>query len=120
MTTHASPRPGTPPAAGTRTPRRSRRLPTLHPPVPDPCPACGRGGPLPASTVIASHLASRIVGGQLRRGDPVPSEHELCREFGVARKTVRAAMALLRSWSLIVTEPHVGSYVSAPPVHPEA
>jgi GntR family transcriptional regulator len=50
---------------------------------------------------IADELRRRIRAGELRVGDPVPSEHALQASFAVSRGTVRQALQALRSEGLI-------------------
>lgn len=50
---------------------------------------------------IAQFLRNSIRDGDLQPGDTLPSEAELCRQFGSARGTVRQAMAQLRSEGVI-------------------
>ncbi len=55
----------------------------------------------PRYVVVARRLAAAVSGGQLRRGDRLPGERELCRIFDVSRVTVRRALEELRLQSLI-------------------
>lgn len=57
----------------------------------------GRDGSTPLHQQIAAELRRQIAEGELRPGDPLPSEHTLMRRFGVSRGTVRQARAALRS-----------------------
>ncbi|WIM67122.1 GntR family transcriptional regulator [Corynebacterium breve] len=50
---------------------------------------------------IAAYLRSAIRDGTFQPGDAIPSEADLCRQFGTARGTVRQAIATLRSEGLI-------------------
>jgi GntR family transcriptional regulator, transcriptional repressor for pyruvate dehydrogenase complex len=70
----------------------------------------------PAYRVLADDLRSQITSGQLRPGDRLPTEPQLCRESGVSRSTVREALRLLASQHLIVTTRGVagGSFVAHP------
>lgn len=52
---------------------------------------------------IAEHLRSAINNGQLKTGDELPSEAELCEQFGSSRGPVRQAMMLLRTEGMIST-----------------
>ncbi len=58
-------------------------------------PAAARFEPLndhPAYRQIANVIERRILGRELRTGDPLPSETDLARQFGVNRSTVRPAI----------------------------
>lgn len=50
---------------------------------------------------VAARLRERILGGQYPVGASLPSESELCAEFGVSRGPVRQALAALRDDGLI-------------------
>lgn len=58
-----------------------------------------RKTPLHAS--IARSLREAILAGQLAADSPLPSEAQLCRQFGASRGTVRQALASLRADGLI-------------------
>jgi DNA-binding FadR family transcriptional regulator len=61
-------------------------------------------------------LRARIVRGELRPGDRLPTEPQLCVNSGLSRSTVREALRLLTSQHLITTTRGVtgGSFVSHP------
>ena len=69
-------------------------------------------GPVPVYKQIAKIIAGRIERGELLPNRPVPSETQLQQEFGVARDTVRNAVAYLRDQGLVFTVPHRGTYVA--------
>jgi GntR family transcriptional regulator, transcriptional repressor for pyruvate dehydrogenase complex len=48
--------------------------------------------PSPAYRVVSEALERLILGGQLKPGDPLPTEQELSERFGVNRSTVREAI----------------------------
>lgn len=52
--------------------------------------------------LIADQLRSSIVRGVLKKGDSLPTEVELVKQFGVSRPTLREAFRILESESLIV------------------
>ncbi|MFI9555117.1 GntR family transcriptional regulator [Nonomuraea endophytica] len=61
---------------------------------------------------IASHITERILARSLRPNRRIPSEQTLMREYGVAKATVRRAVALLREQGWVFTVPNRGTYVS--------
>ncbi|MGP4101811.1 GntR family transcriptional regulator [Nonomuraea sp. KM90] len=57
---------------------------------------------------IADRMRERIQSGEFAPGQALPSEAELCREFGVARNTVRRGLAILEEEGLLITVPSKG------------
>lgn len=57
-----------------------------------------------AASVIAENLRRRIVRGELSEGEALPSEQDLLVEFGVSRPTLREAIRVLESESLVVVK----------------
>jgi DNA-binding FadR family transcriptional regulator len=55
----------------------------------------------PAYRQIAQVIEQRIVDRSLRTGDPLPSESDLARQFGVNRSTIREAIRELESQGLL-------------------
>jgi GntR family transcriptional regulator, transcriptional repressor for pyruvate dehydrogenase complex len=55
----------------------------------------------PAYRQIANLIEQRIVERALRAGDPLPSESDLARQFGVNRSTVREAIRELETHGLL-------------------
>jgi GntR family transcriptional regulator len=61
---------------------------------------------------VTTDLLARIQSGQLAPGQPIPTEAELCREYGVSRITIRRALAALVERRLVVRRPGIGSFVT--------
>lgn len=64
--------------------------------------------------VIYKNLRSRIFGGELRPGDMLPSENQLCAEYSASRETVRKGLKQLEQEGLIFSRPKIGYFVSIP------
>jgi DNA-binding GntR family transcriptional regulator len=60
---------------------------------------------------LASVLRDRIRNGELPAGRRLPSEKDLHDEFGLARETIRRALAVLRQEGLIEVRQGHGTYV---------
>lgn len=60
---------------------------------------------------VEDFLLAQIQLGRYRVGDYLPSEHELCRQFGVTRTTVRRALERLSSGGFIERRQGRGSRV---------
>ncbi len=61
---------------------------------------------------VSRDLLERIAGDGYEKGAMLPSEAELCEEYGVSRITVRAAIAQLVERGLLVRRPGVGTFVT--------
>lgn len=67
---------------------------------------------------IEQALRARVA--KLAPGDPLPSDAELCEEFGVSRMTARNAMAPLVQAGIVQRIPGRGTFVAQQPVHRQA
>lgn len=68
------------------------------------------------SELIVEQIRALIRDGRLRPGDRLPSERDLCQQFGVSRVTVRDALRLLEGAGLIDTRVGArgGAFVKVP------
>jgi DNA-binding GntR family transcriptional regulator len=73
-----------------------------------------KGTPYGAYVGISATLYKRIEDGTYPSGSRLPSEAELCGEFGVARGTIRRALSALQDQSLIQVVAGVGRFVRVP------
>jgi len=62
---------------------------------------------------LATALLDQIVHGSLVVGQRIPTEAELCAEYGLARGTVRQALQTLERLGMINRQPKVGTVVVA-------
>nr|WP_111300444.1 FadR/GntR family transcriptional regulator [Paracoccus saliphilus] len=66
-------------------------------------------------TRIAAQFSQQIESGTLKRGDKLPTEHAMSKNFGVSRTVIREAIAQLRNEGIIETRQGVGAFVSLRP-----
>jgi GntR family transcriptional repressor for pyruvate dehydrogenase complex len=66
-----------------------------------------------ASKVFDS-LYEMIVSGQFKRGQKLPAQEELARQFGVSRNTLREAMNKLYAMGLLSSHQGIGTVVESP------
>jgi len=71
----------------------------------------GAIGPRPRYVQLAATLLNEIRSGRYPVGSLLPTEFELCNEFGVSRFTARAAVKLLVQQGLVVRSRGVGTRV---------
>lgn len=65
----------------------------------------------PAYQRIAATYRNKIISGELRPGDQLPTEHEIADQFDVVRQTVRTGLGVLVTEGLIVARRPRGYFV---------
>jgi GntR family transcriptional regulator len=73
-----------------------------------------RDSPIPYYEQLFGILRDRIVSGDLPAEQRLPSEMELCREFGLSRATVRQTMSKLETEGYARRVPRRGVFASSP------
>lgn len=73
----------------------------------------GRGSE-PMYLHIYRDLRRKIFAGSLSNGDCLPSEAQLCSEYGVSRETARRGLRELEEEGLIYSRPKIGYFVGKP------
>lgn len=63
------------------------------------------------SEAVAATIGRRIVAGQYKPGETLPTEPRIQEEFGVSRTAVREAVRLLSAKGLTVSRPKIGTRV---------
>lgn len=70
-----------------------------------------------ATELVTTYVSERIVRGEFRRGEQLPTERELVSEIGVSRTSVRAGLQALAAKRVLVTRRGAGTFIAdGPPV----
>jgi GntR family transcriptional repressor for pyruvate dehydrogenase complex len=69
------------------------------------------------SVQAARQIRELIQAGELRRGERLPSERELCDRLGVSRTVVREAIKMLRASGLVKVRLGVGTFIAEEPAN---
>lgn len=70
---------------------------------------------LPKYIQIANHIRDRILQGDLRPGDEIPSERQIVAEWGVSRPTATKALGALRATGFVDARQGSGTFVRENP-----
>lgn len=83
----------------------------------DPDAEIDHGAPLTPYRQLAEILRARIQRGDWKAGRAIASEAQLVQQYGLARTTVRRAIAVLVDEGTVFTVPQRGTYVAVPSEH---
>jgi DNA-binding GntR family transcriptional regulator len=72
--------------------------------------------PVPLYQQLQDIIRNAILSRQYKVGEKLPSEHELCRDYGVTRPTVRQALEGLVREGLLMKHRGKGAFVTEPPL----
>jgi GntR family transcriptional repressor for pyruvate dehydrogenase complex len=64
-----------------------------------------------AVDVVVRQIRGLIAAASLKVGDNLPTERELCAQFGASRNTVREAMRILKAYGMVEVRPKVGAII---------
>jgi GntR family transcriptional regulator len=73
--------------------------------------------PIPLYFKVEEALKNRIHNGEYEVGEPIPTEPELQKEFGVSRLTVREAIKRLVTYGLLEIRRGKGTFVAKPNIY---
>ena len=76
-------------------------------------PLLDRQSAIPLYYQIQQFILGQIRGGVYRTGQPVPSEPEICAQFGVSRMTARQALKALCDQGIVCSRRGSGTFVRA-------
>lgn len=62
---------------------------------------------------VVNEIGERIVSGELKAGEPLPGEMQLCTTLGVSRTALREALRELAAKGMVDAKPKVGTVVKA-------
>jgi len=69
-------------------------------------------GPIPPYFQLKTLLLDAVLSGEYRPGDRLPTEHELCRRFGISRTPVSRALSELAEEGVLVRQRRNGTFVN--------
>lgn len=60
---------------------------------------------------IIDHFKHALINGELKTGQRLPSENELCKQFGVGRSAIREAMKILKALGVVTIQQGAGTTI---------
>ena len=73
--------------------------------------------PIPYYLQLIQTLKKKILNGDLKTGDKLPGEFELCETYGVSRTVVRQALRELELEGLVSRKKGKGTFISGPKIN---
>ena len=67
--------------------------------------------PVSKCDYVVEHLKDKIISGTYRDGDQLPTEPQLCEQYGVSRITIREALKKLNMMGLVDIRQGKGTFV---------
>lgn len=61
---------------------------------------------------VVKQITDSIIAGDLKPGDKLPTEPELCENFGIGRNSVREAIKILESYGVVYIKRAEGTFVN--------
>ena len=61
---------------------------------------------------VVKQITDSIIAGDLKPGDKLPTEPELCENFGIGRNSVREAIKILEAYGVVYIERAEGTFVN--------
>ena len=68
---------------------------------------------IPLRATISAQIEKAIVDGTYHKGEQLPSEAQLCLQYGVSRVTIRSALQILESKGYVETRRGLGTVVAS-------
>lgn len=75
-----------------------------------------RNGPIPRYYQLKEIIRQKVTGGQWAPGEPIPSERELCEQYGISRMTARQSITELVNEGYLYREQGKGTFVAQPKI----
>ncbi|MDB5080427.1 MAG: GntR family transcriptional regulator [Chloroflexi bacterium] len=75
-----------------------------------------KSGPVPRYYQLKEIIRQKVTGGQWAPGTPIPSERELCEQYGLSRMTARQSITELVNEGYLYREQGKGTFVAQPKI----
>ena len=75
-----------------------------------------KSGPVPRYYQLKEIIRQKVTGGQWTPGTPIPSERELCEQYGLSRMTARQSITELVNEGILYREQGKGTFVAQPKI----